>query len=63
KAAQAWDVPRSTLQERINSCQPNAMAHLNQQRLTPEQECFLVEWILEEDSRAQPPSYPRVREM
>jgi hypothetical protein len=63
KAAQAWGVPRSTLQERINGRQPNATAHSNQQRLTPEQEHFLVEWILEEDSRAQPPSHPRVREM
>jgi hypothetical protein len=43
KAAQAWGVPRSTLQERINSRQPNAIAHSNQQRLTPEQEHFLVE--------------------
>jgi hypothetical protein len=63
KAAKAWGVPRSTLQERINGRQPNAIAHSNQQRLTPEQERFLVEWILEEDSRAQPPSHPRVREM
>ena len=63
KAAQAWGVPRSTLQERLNGRQPNAIAHSNQQRLTPEQEGFLVQWILEEDERAQPPSHPRVREM
>jgi hypothetical protein len=63
KAAKAWGVPRSTLQERLHGRQPNAIAHSNQQRLTPEQEHFLVEWILEEDSRAQPPSHPRVREM
>ena len=56
-------MPRSTLQERLNGRQPNAIAHSNQQRLTPEQERFLVEWILEEDSRAQTPSHPRVREM
>ncbi|KAF1930156.1 uncharacterized protein M421DRAFT_49574, partial [Didymella exigua CBS 183.55] len=35
-------VPRSTLQERINGRQPNAIAHSNQQWLTPEQERFLV---------------------
>ncbi|KAJ8115538.1 hypothetical protein OPT61_g2826 [Boeremia exigua] len=63
KAAAAYGVPRSTLQERINGRQPNAIAHSNQQRLTPEQEAFLVDWILDEDSRAQPPSHPRVREM
>ena len=63
KAADAYRIPRSTLQQRLNGRKPNAIAHLNQQRLTPEQEAFLVDWILEEDSRAQPPSHPRVREM
>ncbi|USP74411.1 hypothetical protein yc1106_01685 [Curvularia clavata] len=63
KAAQAYGIPRSTLQERLQGRQPNATAHQHQQRLTPEQEHFLVEWIIEEDSRAQPPSHPRVREM
>jgi hypothetical protein len=41
----------------------HAIAHQQQQRLTLEQEAFLVDWILDEDSRAQPPSHPRVREM
>ncbi|OWY49386.1 CENP-B protein [Alternaria alternata] len=63
KAAQAWGVPRSTLQERLNRRQPNAIAHSNQQRLTPEQERLLADWILQEDSRAQPPSRSRVREI
>lgn len=63
KAAKAHGVPRSTLQERINGRQPSAIAHSSQQRLTPEQEAFLVDWILDEDSYAQPPSRPRVREM
>jgi hypothetical protein len=31
--------------------------------LTPEQETFLVQWILEEDARAFPPSHARAREM
>ncbi|UPX10142.1 uncharacterized protein EKO05_0000813 [Ascochyta rabiei] len=63
QAAKAYSVPRSTIQERLSGRQPNAIAHHQQQRLTPEQEQFLVNWILEEDSRAQPPSHPRVREM
>ena len=58
-----WGVPRSSLQERLNGRVPNAIAHHHQQRLTPEQEEFLVEWILDEDTRAQPPSHARVREM
>ncbi|XPS72644.1 hypothetical protein M3J07_004794 [Ascochyta lentis] len=63
QAARAYGIPKSSLQSRLQGYQPHAIAHSNQQRLTPEQEEFLVEWILEEDSRAQPPSHPRVQEM
>lgn len=63
QAARAYGIPRSSLQSRLHGRQPHAIAHSNQQRLTPEQEDFLVHWILEEDKRAQPPSHPRVREM
>ncbi|KAJ8111260.1 hypothetical protein OPT61_g6103 [Boeremia exigua] len=62
-AARWWGVPRSTLQGRAAGQLPHAIAHSNQQRLTPGQERFLVEWILEEDTRGAPPSHPRVREM
>jgi hypothetical protein len=62
-AAKAWGVPRSTLQDRLDGRQPRAIAHQHQQRLSLEQEEFLVDWILDEDSRAQPPSHARVREM
>ncbi|KAF1834662.1 hypothetical protein BDW02DRAFT_568901 [Decorospora gaudefroyi] len=37
----------------------NAIADLNSSRLTLEQEAFLVDWILNKNLRAQPPSYPR----
>jgi hypothetical protein len=63
QAAQAYGVPRSSLQERMKGRQPHAIAPQQQQRLTTEQETFLVDWILDEDSRAQPSSHPRVREM
>ena len=36
KAAEAYEVPRSTLQDRMNGRQPNAIAHSNQQQLTLE---------------------------
>ncbi|KAG9190620.1 hypothetical protein G6011_08708 [Alternaria panax] len=62
-ACQAWGVPRSTLQGRLAGRAPNAIAHHQQQRLTPEQEEFLVQWILDEDLRAQPLAHSRVREM
>jgi hypothetical protein len=62
-AAKAWGVPRSTLQYRLAGQQPHAIAHQHQQRLSPEQEEFLVDWIPDEDARAQPPPHARVREM
>ncbi|KAI1000169.1 hypothetical protein K3495_g8029, partial [Podosphaera aphanis] len=61
--AKAYGVPRSTLRSRIRGDHSHTIAHSNQQRLSPEQEEYVIEWILEEDSRAQPPSHPRAREM
>ncbi|KAH6643497.1 hypothetical protein C7974DRAFT_289094, partial [Boeremia exigua] len=63
KAAEWYGIAESTLRGRQQGQQPHAIAHQQQQRLTPEQEAFLVDWILDEDSRAQPPSHPRVRKM
>jgi hypothetical protein len=63
QACKAWGINRSTLQGRLAGQQSHAIAHQHQQRLSPEQEDFVVEWILDEDSRAQPPSHARVREM
>jgi hypothetical protein len=60
KAAKAYDVPQSTLQERINSRQSHTIAHQQQQRLTLEQERFIVRCILNRNSHAQPPSHLRV---
>jgi hypothetical protein len=62
-AAKAWAVPRTSIQRRLQGSVPHAIAHQQQQRLTPEQESFIVDWILEEDARSLPPSHARVREM
>ncbi|KAF1931809.1 uncharacterized protein M421DRAFT_27377, partial [Didymella exigua CBS 183.55] len=54
RVAACWHgVARSTLQGRRAGQQPHTIAHSNQQRLTPEQEAFLIDWILEEDSRVR----------
>lgn len=63
QAARAYGIPRSTLQGRLEGRTNRVAAHHHQQRLTPEQEDFIVQWILEEESRVQPPSHARVREM
>ena len=62
-AAKAYGIPRSTLQERLRGRTSSALSHQHQQRLTPLQEDFLVEWILEEDARGYPPPHARAREM
>ena len=61
--AKVYGVPQSTLRGRIRGGRSHTIAHSNQQRLSPEQEEYVVEWILEEDSCAQPPSHPRAQEM
>ncbi|KAF2034341.1 hypothetical protein EK21DRAFT_47657, partial [Setomelanomma holmii] len=63
QACKVYGIPRTTLQGRLAGQQSHAIAHQQQQRLTPEQEETLVNWILDEDLRAQPPSHSRVREM
>jgi hypothetical protein len=62
-AARAYNIPQSTISTRLHGKQNNRDSHVYQQRLTPEQETFLVQWILEEDARAFPLSHARAREM
>lgn len=63
KAACAHNVPRSTLQDRLQGRQSHATAHQHQQRLTPEQEDFIADWILDRDSRDQTASRTQIREL
>jgi hypothetical protein len=44
RAASAFQVPRSTLRNRLNGVQPHAETHMNQQTLLPAEEEILVEW-------------------
>ena len=62
-AARAYGIARSTLRDRLQGATSRAIAHQYEQRLTPEQEQFLVEWILEEHARGYPPPHARAREM
>lgn len=62
-AAKAYNIPAPTLSARIRGATDSRTSHQHQQRLSPTQEEFLVEWILEEDARACPPSHARAREM
>ena len=62
-AAKAYGIPPPTLSSRIRGATDSRTSHQHQQRLTPLQEEFLADWILEEDARACPPSHARAREM
>jgi 4-hydroxybenzoate polyprenyltransferase len=62
-AATAYGVPKSTLSNRLHGSQPHAIAHEAHQRLTPDQEVLLVDWILDLDSLGFPPSPARTLDM
>ena len=61
--ATAYSVPRSTLRDRLSGSVPQQISQQGVQRLTPNQEEFLAEWILDMDARGFPPSHARTREM
>jgi hypothetical protein len=62
-AAIAYSIPPSTLRGRIAGASNSHASHAYQQRLTPEQEAFLVRWILKQEAQGFPPSHARAREM
>ena len=46
KAAQDWDIPRSTLGDRLRGIQDRRTAHSWQMKLSKSQEAQLTGWIL-----------------
>jgi hypothetical protein len=62
-AAMKWGVPRSTLSDRRRGLNNRHIANQPRQRLTPDQEKFLADWIIEQDHQGFPPTHARVREM
>ena len=63
QAARAYGVPPSTFHDRMGGKQPRRIAHQHEQRLTPTQEDFLTNWVLEQDLQGFAPSHTRLREM
>ncbi|KAI1006729.1 hypothetical protein K3495_g1485 [Podosphaera aphanis] len=61
--AKQYSIPFSTFRDRLRGVPDRSARNQNQQRLSSEQEKFIVEWIIEEDTRACPPWHPRGREM
>ncbi|KAL6152046.1 hypothetical protein ACJBU6_08936 [Exserohilum turcicum] len=63
KAAQLFNVPRSTLYDRLQGRQPQATANARKRKLLPIEEQSLVQWILDLDRRGFPPHIIDVRRM
>ena len=63
KAARDFDVPRSTLQNRVNGKKAHSKAHENTMNLTHHEESELVRWITMLTTRGYAPHYRTVREL
>jgi hypothetical protein len=62
-AAQAYDVPRDTLQHRIAGTQPRLGSTAKNHLLTSTEEEYLVQQILSMDKRGMPPTITTVQTM
>ena len=62
-AASLFDVPESTIRDRMNGITSRADIRANNHKLTQNEEDSLVQWILSMDSRGAAPRPSTVREM
>ena len=61
--ARSYDIPHTTLADRLRGCQPRCDAQLSHRKLTPTEESALEQWILVMDERGFPPRVATVRRM
>jgi len=60
KAALAYGVPPSTLNDQLNGKLLKQITYQHKQRLTPTQEAFLTNWVLKQDLQGFAPSHARL---
>jgi Tc5 transposase DNA-binding domain/helix-turn-helix, Psq domain len=63
KAANLYDIPRTSLQERLNGRLPLSASNSQKRKLSPSEEHALIQWILDLDRRGFPPQIINVRRM
>ncbi len=63
KAAQLYDVPRSTLQTRLNGTKQRSTANPTKRKLTETEEETLLQWVLIMDKRGAPLRPSTVQDM
>ena len=60
-AAKAYDVPRTTLQDRVTGAKPKRGSIAKNRLLTPTEEETLINWIISMDLRGIPPTAATIR--
>jgi hypothetical protein len=63
RAAKIYNVPRTTLRDRLKGTQQRSQTRANNHKLTEFEEESLVKWILDLDKRGLPPRPSMVRDM
>lgn len=63
KVAQLYNVPRTTLRDRLKGIQQRAIAHRTERKLTETEEETLLQWILIMDKRGTPLRPSTVQDM
>ncbi len=61
RASREWGIPRQTLADRIQGAQSNTKAQESKQKLTPDQEEKLTDWILRQEALGYAPSHSAIR--
>ena len=62
-AARVYNVPRSTVRDRINGCSSKATTRAHTYKMTHLDEDTLTQWILSMDDRGAAPRHAKVRRM
>ncbi|EEA21528.1 transposon, putative [Talaromyces marneffei ATCC 18224] len=63
QAAEIYNIPRTTLRNRLHGTQQRLLVRANSHKLTQPEEESLVKWVLDLDRRGLPPRHSLVREM
>ena len=63
QAAKIYNIPRTTLRDRLHGTQQRSLIRANSHKLTQFEEESLVKWVLDLDRRGLPPRHSLVREM
>jgi len=63
KTARKFQVPYSTLRDRLHGVLPHSVAHQDFQKLSVDQEDKLAEWVLFQGELGDPPTHTEIREL